>query len=192
MLAKELNEFLSGITTSNLDEGVVTIDELIAEGEHNELEFKSTLRWDLNLSDVSKDRERDILKAISAFSNGEGGTLIVGVDDDQNILGLDLDYATFGEGDKNDFELHLRTLINKTWGVEFATTNINIYFPRIGEYELCMITVKRGMKPLYLEVQDRHGRKSEKFYVRSGNSSQPFENPSENRQLRRQTICAGG
>ena len=92
---------------------------------------------------------------------------------------LDLDYATFGEGDKDDLELYLRTLINRTWGVEFATTNINIDFPRLGEYELCAIEVKRGMQPLYLEVQDRHGRKSEKFYVRSGNSSQPFENPSE-------------
>ena len=179
ILAEELNRFLSGITTSNLDEGVVEIDDLIAEGEHNGLEFKSTLRWDLNLSEVSKDRERDILKAISAFNNGEGGTLIIGVDDDQNVLGLDLDYATFDEGNKDDFELHLRTLINRTWGVEFATANINVHFPRFGEYELCEIKVKRGMQPLYLEVQDRHGRKSEKFYVRSGNSSQPFENPSE-------------
>ena len=179
ILTEELNSFLSAITTSNLDEGVVAIDELIAEGEHNGIEFKSTLRWDLNLSEISKDRERDILKAISAFNNGEGGTLIIGVDDDRNVFGLDLDYATFGEGDKDDFELHLRTLINRTWGVEFATTNINIDFPRLGEYELCAIEVKRGMQPLYLEVQDRHGRKSEKFYVRSGNSSQPFENPSE-------------
>ena len=99
---------------------VVEIDDLIAEGEHNGLEFKSTLRWDLNLSEVSKDRERDILKAISAFNNGEGGTLIIGVDDDQNVLGLDLDYSTFDEGNKDDFELHLRTLINGTWGVEFC------------------------------------------------------------------------
>ena len=179
VLAEELNKFLAAITTSNLDEGVVEIDEQIAEGEHNGLEFKSTLRWDLNLSAVSKDREHDILKAISAFNNGEGGTLIIGVDDDQNVLGLDPDYATFGEGDKDDFELHLRTLMNKTWGVQFATTNINIDFPRLGEYELCAIEVQRGVQPLYLKVQDRHGRKSEKFYVRSGNSSQPFENPSE-------------
>ena len=179
ILTEELNSFLSAITTSNLDEGVVSIDELIAEGEHNGIEFKSTLRWDLNLSEISKDRERDILKAISAFNNGEGGTLIIGVDDARNVFGLDLDYATLVEADKDDFELHLRTLINRTWGVEFATTNINIDFPRLGEYELCAIEVKRGMQPLYLEVQDRHGRKSEKFYVRSGNSSQPLENPSE-------------
>ena len=179
ILAEELNSFLSAITTSNLDEGVIEIDELIAEGEHNGLEFKSTLRWDLNRSELSKDREQDILKAISAFNNGEGGTLIIGVDDDQNVLGLDLDYSTFGEGDKDDFELYLRSLINRTWGVEFATTSISIDFPRLGGSELCAIEVKRGMQPLYLEVRDRHGRKFERFYVRSGNSSQPFESPSE-------------
>ena len=37
VLAEELNRFLSGITISNLDEGVVEIDDLIAEGEHNGL-----------------------------------------------------------------------------------------------------------------------------------------------------------
>ncbi len=179
ILAAELNDFLSAITMTDLNEGSVDIDELISEGEHNELEFKSTLRWDVELCRISKDRERDILKAISAFNNGEGGTLIVGVDDDQNILGLDLDYATFGEGDKDDFELHLRSLMNRSWGIEFTTMNVTVDFPRVGENDLCAIEVKRGTKPLYLEVQDRHGRKTEKFYVRSGNSSQPFENASE-------------
>lgn len=180
ILADELNTFLSAITASNLDEGVIEIDELIADGEHNGLEFKSTLRWDLGLSTVSKDREQDILKAISAFNNGEGGTLIIGVDDDRNVLGLDLDYATFGEGsDRDEFERRLRTLVNRAWGIEFGTTNIKVDFPRVGEHELCTIEVERGTKPLYLQVQDRHGRKSEKFYVRSGNSSQPFDNPSQ-------------
>ena len=179
ILAREMNQFLGGITVSDLSAGVVQIDELIAEGEHNGLEFKSSLRWDLNLSKIEKDRELDVLKAIAAFNNGEGGTLLIGVDDDQNVLGLDLDYATFGDGDRDDFELHLRNLINRTWGIEFATGNLDVSFPRLGDVELCSVEVARGTFPLYLEVNDRHGRKSERFYVRSGNSSQLIESPSE-------------
>ena len=36
-----------------------------------------------------------ILKTIAAFMNSEGGTLIVGVDDSGNILGVEKDYETF-------------------------------------------------------------------------------------------------
>jgi predicted HTH transcriptional regulator len=38
-----------------------------------------------------------ILKTIAAFMNSEGGTLIVGVDDSGNILGVEKDYETFSD-----------------------------------------------------------------------------------------------
>ena len=34
-----------------------------------------------------------ILKSIAAFSNGEGGTLLIGVNDEGEILGLENDYT---------------------------------------------------------------------------------------------------
>ena len=35
-----------------------------------------------------------------------------------------------------------------------------------------MVEVKAGLKPLYTSVADNNGNKTQKFYVRSGNSSQ--------------------
>jgi hypothetical protein len=65
------------------------------------------------------------------------------------------------------------------WGVEFASNSVTISFEQIGESEICIVDIKRGTKPLFVEMKDRDGRKSEKFFVRSGNSSPPISNPSE-------------
>lgn len=170
-LAKELNHFLENITITEEVEIQIPLDELISEGESDELEFKSSLRWNYQTEQEDKKLETVILKSISAFSNWEGGTLIIGVNDEGEILGLDHDYRSL-EGDKDKFELHLRNLINKTFGKVFATTGISINFQTFNEAEICIINIFKGNKPLYLEIADNNGQKTEKFYVRSGNTSQ--------------------
>ena len=44
------------------------IGEVVLSGEHGFLEFKSSLRWNLNEHKVDKKMEEIILKSISAFS----------------------------------------------------------------------------------------------------------------------------
>lgn len=181
ILAKELNEFLDGITEVPLGEGKVDLLDTIAEGEHDALEFKSSLRWDIEKRIVNKNLEAVVLKSIAAFSNGsgDGGKLIIGVDDAQNVLGLEGDYSTLKDGGGRDtFELHMRNLVIKQWGVEFST-NIKISFEEVSGEDICVIDVKRGRVPLYLTTNDKNGTQVEKFYVRSGNSSQPITRLSE-------------
>lgn len=171
MLAEELNRFLNNITITEEVEIQILLDELIAEGESDELEFKSSLRWNYQTEQNDKKLETVVLKSISAFSNCKGGTLIIGVDDDGEVLGLDHDYRSLN-GSKDEFELHLRNLINKTFGKVFAATEIDITFPAINETEICKINISKGNKPLYLEITNNNGQKFERFYVRSGNTSQ--------------------
>jgi len=181
ILAYELNDYLTNITETKLEGVSVSLEERIEEGENNCLEFKSSLRWDMNESKLNKKLEDVIMKSIAAFSNAEGGTLLIGVNDEGEILGLEYDYSTLndGEGDKDSFEIHLRNLINKTYGVEFATNNLIITFPQIDDQEICIIDIKKGFRHLYTTVTDKHGQKLEKFYVRSGNSSQEISKASE-------------
>jgi predicted HTH transcriptional regulator len=136
------------------------------------MEFKTTLRWDLKLNQVSKKLEEVILKTIAAFSNADGGYLLIGVTDSGEIEGLHFDYSTISNGDKDKFEIHLRNLINSSYGVEFATNNLKVTFPEIDEKEICLVEIKPGYKPIYTDTTDSNGNKSKKFYVRSGNSSQ--------------------
>lgn len=156
-----------------------TIEELIALGENSRLEFKSSYRWDIDRDVQDKKMENIILKTISAFSNGEGGTLIIGVDDNGIALGLENDYSTLKSGNKDEFEIHLRNQLNKTFGTVFSTTNLKVSFPNLDGKEICKIDVDAGTQPVFLEIMDENGQKFEKFYVRSGNTSQPLNKGSE-------------
>jgi hypothetical protein len=176
ILADELNHYLDNIAiapehlSAELD-----LAELIASGEHGFLEFKSSLRWNLREAKVDKKMEEVILKTVSAFSNSEGGKLLIGVADDGQILGLEDDYNTLGEAGKDHFELHLRNLLNAAFSTEYTATQITMHFPQVDEKEICEIDIKPGKKPLYVEVADKNGAKTKKFYVRSGNSSQELD-----------------
>ncbi len=174
-LALELNKFLNDITETSEDEVDMDLIEMIEAGENSEVEFKTTLRYDVKQKITNKKLEEVILKTIAAFSNASGGTLIIGVDDEMNIIGLENDYRTLNIGTKDEFELHLRNLVNKSYGVEFATNNLEVDFPVVYDQEICVVIIKSGIRPLYSEVSDKNGQKSKKFYVRSGNSSQEID-----------------
>lgn len=156
-----------------------TIEEFIALGENTKLEFKSSYRWDMAKDIQDKKMEDIILKTISAFNNAYGGTLIIGVDDNGVAIGLDKDYSTLKEPNKDEFEQYLRNQLNKTFGKVFSTTNLKVSFPILDGKEICRIDVDAGIEELFLEVQDSNGQKYEKFYIRSGNTSQPLEKASE-------------
>jgi hypothetical protein len=181
LLSDELNQFLSGITEMQPEQGKVSISDMIAEGEHDGLEIKSSMRWDTKENCLNKDLERVILKTIAAFNNGygDGGTLIIGVDDDRNILGLDNDLSTLKGDDADAYELHLRNLVKSEFGIDFAASNVRIRFHEVECEMICSVEVSRGTSPLFVQVTDKHGAKSEKFFVRSGNSSEPINSPSE-------------
>ena len=147
------------------------IDQLKTD-ESDSIEFKSSMRWSMNANMVDKKMEEVILKTISAFNNGYGGTLFIGVNDQKQVIGLEHDYKTLKEANKDQFEVHLRNLINENFGKDFATTQVRIDFPIIEEKEICHIEVNRGKSPKYLAVCVPNGPRQEKFYVRSGNTTQ--------------------
>ena len=171
-LATHLNAFLKGITDTKPPEAAITLEELIAEGEDDELEFKSSLRWDFKELATNKKLEEVIVKTVAAFANSQGGTLLIGVSDSGEILGLEGDYLSLGGANRDKFELHLRNLLNSAFGAAFVSSKLKVLFPAIGEVEICQVDIQPSAKPLVLTVKDKNGVGQEKFYVRSGNSSQ--------------------
>lgn len=176
LLTEKLNYYLNNISITNENiKTEIDLEEIIKSGEHSFLEFKSTMRWNLRETRQDKKMEEMILKSIAAFNNAEGGKLLIGVADDGEILGLQYDYNTLKEENKDHFELHLRNIVNSAYGKDFATTQITVGFPMIEESEICEIDIKPGTKPLFLEVISKNGQKQKKFFVRSGNSSQDLD-----------------
>lgn len=81
--------------------------ELIKAGENHYVEFKSSLRMNRGAGKKDKAVELGILKTVAGFFNTQGGTMIVGVGDEGEILGLEDDQ--FPSYDK--LVLHLIYLI---------------------------------------------------------------------------------
>lgn len=170
LLATGINEYLSSLTESpEYDPGALSFEELIQNGESDELEFKSSLRWDYKNSVVNKDLESVIMKAVAAFANSDGGTLLIGVDDDGNILGLEKDMVSL-RADLDKFELHLRNLFNHQFGEAFTARELKVSFPVIQGENICCIDINKSDTPLVVNLKTKNGPQ-EKFYVRSGNSS---------------------
>lgn len=143
------------------------VKELIISGENETLEIKSTLRFDLKENIVNKKLEYVIAKTISAFLNTEGGTLIIGVDDDGNTLGLEKDIQTLSKQNIDGFELHLRQVIKKYLG-DYFEKYIKVTFPKVDDKEICQIQISKSGKPVFVTFEG-----NESFFVRNGNSSIP-------------------
>ena len=143
------------------------IKELIRLGENEYLEMKSTLRFDLREAVVNKNLEHVIAKTISAFLNANGGNLIIGVDDNGNVLGLGKDMETLTKKDIDGFELHLRQIISKYLNGSFEKY-LKISFPEIENKLICLVKILKSGKPVFVSHEGK-----DSFYVRIGNSSIP-------------------
>ncbi len=163
---------------------------LIEEGEGAFLEFKETLRYDTRKGEVNKEMERAVMKTLVGFLNANGGTLIIGVNDNGKVTGLESDYKTLPKKNRDGLENHINMLVKTMIGLAFSKY-IDIKFDRIKSkiedgdedgkiagkenivekiLDICMITVNEAHKPAYLS----NGDKKEDFYVRVGNTTQPF------------------
>lgn len=172
MLAEEFNDFLEGLASESKENyGELTTEELIQQGESEELEFKQSLRWgSANKVEIQK-AQFVIMKTIAGFANSDGGTLMIGVSDDGAAVGLESDYHSLG-GDKDEFELHLGNLIDANFGKVFRANNIRVGFPTVKGVEICQIDIKSNKTAIVLNNKNKNGQKIEKFYLRSGNSTQ--------------------
>ncbi|MEA1951818.1 MAG: putative DNA binding domain-containing protein, partial [Planctomycetota bacterium] len=90
------------------------LGELAGGGESEQVEFKSTLRWNLHTGKPDKRIENACLKTVAAYLNSDGGVLLVGIDDEGRAVGLEPDQ--FANEDK--LLLHWNGLIAKSIGPE--------------------------------------------------------------------------
>lgn len=142
---------------------------LIEQGEGLFVEFKETLRYDTRKGEVSREMERMVLKTIVGFLNADGGTLLIGVGDAGTIAGLENDYKALPKKNRDGFENHLSMLLKTTIGLPFAKY-VSADFEAIDGKDICVVSVRESHKPAYLQGAD----KKEEFFVRVGNSTQPF------------------
>jgi predicted HTH transcriptional regulator len=116
---------------------------------------------------LNKVLEQVIVKTVAGFLNSDTrGTLIIGVDDAGQVVGLDQDYKTLGKKqDRDGYENWLTTLLLDQFGKE-SNAFLRISFHSVDGVEVCQIAIKPSPKPAY--VKDGI---AENLFVRTGNST---------------------
>jgi len=145
----------------------------LSEGET--VEFKASLRWDYAALRQNRDLEKQAVKAVAGFLNSEkGGTLIIGVCDNREILGLEPDYALQrSRKDRDGFEQTLSQALINAFGEACFARFVKVNFCAIAGKEICLVRVAPARRPIF--VAEEKGVQT--MYVRAGNSTRPLSTP---------------
>lgn len=141
------------------------LNKYLKQDESEEIEFKSSSRWDYNQNKVNKDLEKVIAKTIAAFMNSSGGILMIGVSDDKEVLGIDKDISTLNKKNEDGYIQHIISLISNYIGIEYAGF-VNISIEKPEDISVCVIQIKRAPKPVFVKNNE-----NKDFYVRIANTS---------------------
>jgi hypothetical protein len=151
-IREHLDNLLDSLDLLNDEEKIFSSTR---EGESKTIEFKETLSKNIRTKQKDKNLEKAVLKTITAFINSDGGILLVGVNDEGNIKGIENDF--FKSND--DYLNHLHNLIRDYIGEHFYPF-IDYKIVNISDMKVLFIKCKQGNEPCYLG-------KDEEFFVRT-------------------------
>lgn len=165
LLAAAMNGFLDRLVPDDVAKKdlALQIPELIKRGESAQLEFKSSLRWDHQQGTKSKVMERVVAKTIAGFVNAKGGTLLIGIDDDGVVVGLEPDYQSLPKPNRDGFELQVTQVLSSALG-ESVLSYLTVTFHEIDEKDVCQVVAESSDHPVYLTDEGNQA-----LYVRMGN-----------------------
>jgi len=169
LIACKINEYMEALISEPEVMHERSIAELIQLGESATLEFKSTLQWDVIQNQLNKNLRFSSLKTIAAFLNSAGGTLIIGVEDNGAVFGLENDLKLVKDHSLDGFEQVLCNLTAARIGVEFARF-IHIRFEEIDDRRVCAVDVGPAPLPVFTD-----GPRGKEFYARHGNTTRALD-----------------
>ena len=145
-----------------------SVSDLISFGEGATLEFKSTLQWDMVEQRVNKQLRFSVLKTVAAFLNSAGGTLVLGVEDDGNVCGLEHDLKAL-QGSTDKFEQLLANLLAQHVGGHIGGL-VRTRFEKLDTRTVCIVDVDRASAPVFLKEPA-----GTVFHVRFGNTTRQLD-----------------
>jgi hypothetical protein len=165
LIAEGINHFMDSLLEQPEAAGT-TIEDLLSQGESESVEYKSSLRWDFDAAKVTKIPQKAVAKTMAAFFNSKGGSLLIGVKDDGEILGLEADINSLStKPDLDGFGLAFTQVISNYLGTDKAAL-IELTFASKEGKTIAVASCQPSGEAVFLE----DGSDAE-FWVRTGNSS---------------------
>lgn len=170
-IAKSLYKRFRGQDLSPADQVLA----LIPMGESKNLEFKETFSLDVKKGTKEKYIEKSALKSIVAFLNSEGGDLLIGVDDEGAIMGINGEVEKFYKNNDKyllNFKNHLKTKIGEGFYplVDYSVVSVE-------GNDVLRVACGAATSPCFLEGNE--------FFVRSGPATDVLEGQSQHEYIKR-------
>lgn len=173
--SEDFNKWKNKNSTLETPKGLMSFDleEIIAGGETDKVEFKSSLIRDLSNNQPNDALIMKVGKEIAGMLNSNGGALLIGVGDDKTILGIEGDFEFLGQRNKSrttsrkddidGFGLKLVDLIKDYLGASVMDM-IQISFETLEGKIICVVNVGPSSQPIFFGKQ-------EEFYIRGGTAN---------------------
>ena len=134
------------------------VEALLAAGEGPQVEYKRQLP-------ETAEQKRKVFKTLAAFSTGNGGALVFGMDPDElTVTGLD--------GDARKLRDHVYDLIGQ---IVIPPPAVTITHHQVGEKTILVLGVEPGPLPPYGIAVDKGSRTKPEYYIRRGASTYPAQ-----------------
>ncbi|MFG1918259.1 DUF262 domain-containing protein [Micromonospora sp. NPDC048898] len=170
LIARVVRDAFNTLTGERKRYVPTTTEDLIAAGESQTTEFKSSGRWNIHTQQHDPRLGQILVKAVCGFLNAEGGVLLIGVEDDGRVLGIESDFATLGTKQNADgYELFLRQLLDHNLSASTAPT-VRIRFPHVEGKMICQVSVAASGRPIFARPA-KGGADASDFWVRVGNAT---------------------
>jgi serine/threonine protein kinase len=170
------------------------VDVLIAAGESDAVEFKSSLHHPygplpLDLQNLQPGQAKkaikkllwkSVTKTIAGFLNADGGTLLIGVEDSGTVLGIepDFEYLRQGKQDADGWLLSLQDVIINALGAGVWNA-VHVSLVRHGPQTVAVVHCPPRTTETWHTEDD-----GERFYVRATNATRELNGSSLLRYIR--------
>ena len=141
-------------------------EELLIDDETRTVEYKQTARWNVREQRRDTTMEQVIVKTVAGLLNDRGGTLLIGVTDSREPVGLDDDYAQVKPPSADGYVNWLDTLFENNLG-HAGANRLDIRIDRVNRQDVCRIDIPASSRPIWVKNKNS----THTLYQRRNNST---------------------
>lgn len=149
------------------------VQSLIKAGESEVIEFKSTARFNLHSSRCDEAITWAVIKTVAAFMNTDGGTLLIGINDHGEPVGIEKDFPHVRGANRDGWELWMTGAVKNALG-KVAAVDLSVSYCTIEGWTIARIDVQRGSRPTFAS---RKGKTRQVFFARLNNATEELSGP---------------
>ncbi len=149
------------------------LEDLLRRDEDQTLENKSSARLDVPEGRLNKKLEGAIFKTVAAFLNTDGGDLLIGVEDNGGIIGVEREYISVGpKHDRDAYERWLLTaLVTSTHNKAAINLHVSIQWESIEGHDVCIVRCAGATALVFVYLAEEGKPAEARCYVRQGNAT---------------------